>query len=147
MVITMNKELSERIYNDFPELFGFRDDMKMSLMAFGFDCGDGWFGLIYNLTKNIYEVAKKTGVLNERDFYVESVQEKYAGLIYCITYGNDDMFDLINEAETESCKICEICGDEGSCKHGPWFKILCDKCHKIKINNMADTWRGVIENP
>jgi len=40
----MNKELSKKLYDDFPELYRGKDrPLTESLMCFGFECRDGWF--------------------------------------------------------------------------------------------------------
>ena len=48
----MNKKHTERIFNDFPEIFAGRDKpIPESLLLFGFECDDGWYDLVYNLCK------------------------------------------------------------------------------------------------
>jgi hypothetical protein len=48
----MTKELDEKLCADFPEIFrDRRGGMRTTAMCWGFECGDGWFTLIYNLCK------------------------------------------------------------------------------------------------
>jgi len=47
----MNKKNTERLFKKYPEFFKYRDDMMASLMCFGFECGDGWYDLIFIIRK------------------------------------------------------------------------------------------------
>jgi len=42
----------------------------------------------------------------------------------------EKIYDLIEQAERDSYKICEICGRPGEARGGGWIKTLCDKCVK-----------------
>jgi hypothetical protein len=39
--------------------------------------------------------------------------------------------DRIREAELDSYKICDICGNPGKRRGGDWIKTLCDNCRKM----------------
>ena len=62
------------------------------------------------------------------------VKEKYGSLRCYLTSGTDKMFELISEAEEQSCTICETCGNAGQLmatdNNHPcgWLKTLCFKC-------------------
>lgn len=46
----MNKELQEKLYKDFPEIFIEHTlDMSVTCMCWGLECGDGWEPLIRNM--------------------------------------------------------------------------------------------------
>lgn len=50
----MKKENDEFLVNKFPKIFADRfGDMKTTAMCWGFDCGDGWFGIIHDLCESI----------------------------------------------------------------------------------------------
>jgi len=131
----MHKELDEKIFNDFPELFKNVDNLKVSLMAFGFECADGWFDLIYNLCKNIKAYYK--GNIPER-FSVVQVKEKFGGLRFYITSAPMEVHNMIAKAELESYRICEHCGKKHAVVKGKytsfyrddldWVLTLCDNC-------------------
>lgn len=121
----MRNELEDKLFNEFPEFFKHRENLKASLMGFGFACGDGWFDLIYKLMKDIKAVYD-----TEREyFHVVQVKEKFAGLRFYITAASSEVFDLIHTAEDESYKICESCGKSGIMRiRTNWYRTLCEEC-------------------
>lgn len=119
----MNKENTEKLYKDFPELYKQHTlSMQQTCMCWNFECGDGWFDLIYNLSK----------ALTKLDIGIEAVQvkEKYGGLRFYVNGGNVDTDKLISEAEALSYEICEVCGKKGKPNEDGWISTLCKKCRK-----------------
>lgn len=141
----MNKENTEKLFKEFPEFFKHKEDLMSSLMAFGFECDDGWYNLIYNLCKDIkhyYDthesniidkewkiVGQKKGV--PEHFYVTQVKEKFGSLRFYITGAPQQIHDMIHKAENKSYYICEGCGEKGEYYYRdelPWIQTLCDTC-------------------
>jgi len=148
----MNNELSDKIFNDFPEFFKHKDNMRASLMMFGFECGDGWFNLIYDLCRDIKDwflnnesshvvdddlnVVVRKGV--PPHFQVQQVKEKFGGLRFYIGGAPRVIHDMIRDAEFRSYFICEHCGKEcvqdgngykSFYRDGlSWVLTLCDGC-------------------
>ena len=124
----MNEENTKKLINDFPKLYrGVNMPLTQSLMSFGFMCDDGWFDLIYQLSKELTEELKKDKSLEE-DVYVVEVKEKFGGLRFYITCGTDRIFDIITKYEEKSYKTCEICGKKGKLSViGGWYRTLCKK--------------------
>ena len=132
----MREELETRLYNDFSEFFRNANNPRVSLMCFGFMCGDGWFDLIYELCKEIKEYY---GVVPET-FSVVEVKEKFGALRFYITYAPRVVHDMIDRAEKRSYRVCEECGKVNDYKKGdvpyrsfyrdklPWIQTLCDDC-------------------
>lgn len=58
------------------------------------------------------------------------VKEKFGGLRFYMTSGNDEIYDLIGEAEAKSYKTCEECGEPGEEKPMSWIRTLCDGCYE-----------------
>jgi len=58
------------------------------------------------------------------------VKEKFGGLRFYMTCGTDEIYDLISEAETLSCKTCEECGKPGEERATGWIHTLCNDCHE-----------------
>ena len=125
----MRKELTEKLYNDFPDLYEQRSwSIHESCMPWGFECGDGWFDLIYKLSKDLMAVSKKVRAVQ--------VKEKFGGLRFYFSYsGNvtkatdDKVWKLIGTAEDESYKTCEYCGSKENVKQTPgWIITLCGDC-------------------
>ena len=107
------------LLNKYPKLFG--------EMAFGIECGDGWFDLIDKLCEDITKADPEVIALQ--------VKEKFGTLRFYITAYSEigdtgEVFDLIDEAEDASEKICEECGAPGKLEGKMWFKTICEKCKK-----------------
>lgn len=122
--LKIRNEFWKKLYNAFPELFKHKDDKRQSLMYFGIEIDKGWYPIIYELTKKIYDINKKN-----KDIQTEVVQikEKFGGLRYYIHSGTDEIFKLIRDAEKKSYETCEICGAPGKLNTKGWYKTLCDK--------------------
>jgi len=58
------------------------------------------------------------------------VKEKFGGLRFYMTCANDEIFNLIEKAETLSYKTCEECGKPGEERNVGWIHTLCDYCHE-----------------
>ncbi len=118
----MNDQNTEKLIEDFPVLYrGVDLPISQNLMAFGFECGDGWFDLIYNLSNKI---AK-----SNNDVLATQVKEKFGTLRFYICGGDDEVYKAIDEAEHKSGETCEECGKPGVlCHTGGWVKTICSKC-------------------
>ena len=125
----MNKQNTEKLMKDFPTLYrGYTKPLTENLMSFGFECGDGWFQLLYDLSKKLVEI----------DLELEAVQvkEKYGTLRFYVGAATDAAFDLIFAAEEKSSTICEVCGSILGVKTGPdggWVRTLCGACRKKEV--------------
>lgn len=144
----MNAEHTEAILRDFPELFKPPSfDLRSGLMAFGFECGDGWFGLVYGLCRDLMPLYRELTPEAQESFYVTQIKEKWGTLsFYTSTIplrpgeetvsrpagefaqpGDCGAIDgLISAAETASGTICEECGAPGTLRQGGWWRTLCD---------------------
>lgn len=87
------------------------------------ECGPGWASII----KPLIEQADAEGVM------VTQIKEKYAGLRF-YTLGHSDKLDkMIDKAEDESLRTCEMCGKSGALSTtGHWLKTLCRE-HQIEF--------------
>lgn len=122
----MKQELQQKLYDDFPDLYQQRHlSIQASCMPWGFDCGEGWFSLIYDLSKKITAIAP--------DVQATQVKEKFGGLRFYFSGGNDEVYELVDAAEDESYKICENCGSrDGVTQSKGWIRTECEKCRSIK---------------
>jgi hypothetical protein len=127
----MNKSNTAKLFLAFPELYRGREKLiTESLMAFDFECGDGWYDIIYRLSHDLTKIAKDSGIEVPE---VRQVKEKLGGLrFYTGAIPNaipDGYFIRIDQAEDESECTCETCGEPGSRQeHRGWVVTLCDKC-------------------
>lgn len=99
-------------------------------MPFGFECGDGWFSLIYKLSADIERVAADAGLNPLSDAWPEvmQVKEKFGSLCFYMRGATEEMRNLIMEAQGKSVRVCEVCGKEGKLRRGGWWKVRCDGC-------------------
>jgi len=126
----MNKKHTNYLFKKYPKLFPVKDrnDLKRSLMGFGFSCGDGWFELIDKLCGDIQKEIDDDE--QNEQITVVQIKEKFGGLRYYSDYGTKKIFDLIRKAEEQSYKTCEECGNPGKLRDDlGWWKTLCDVCY------------------
>jgi len=179
----MNEELDKKLVESFPLLYSDRQgSMQATCMCWGFECGDGWFDIVWDLSSKLEPIIQgiiddnpnlscsKCGCSKERHYacktqspgrclsihedleskekppvnyyacfcdeykgsYPKAIQvkEKYGGLRFYMTAGNDEIYNLISKAEELSCKTCEECGSPGEERSGGWIRTLCSDCHK-----------------
>lgn len=82
--------------------------------------GPGWEDLV----DPIVEAADK------KDISIKQVKEKFGALRIYIGEKDDDLRQMIAEAEAESLQTCEECGEDGERRSlGGWMKTLCDRCY------------------
>lgn len=119
----MKKELEEKLVKAYPNLYQDYGGSKYeTCMAWGFECNDGWYEIIDNL-------SAKLEVLGA---VAEQVKEKFGGLRFYVLCTRPDtreqIYDLIHDAEVKSYKTCEICGKEGKPIGKAWITTLCKNC-------------------
>ena len=122
----MKKELQEKLYEEFPQLFQDRKlDIYQSPMARGITCGDGWFEIIRKACKRIMDSNPP------EDFRFGQVKEKFGGLRIYPEIHYDPAAKIIEEAEVEASNTCEWCAEtEGLVQHeGSRIITLCLDCH------------------
>ena len=86
-----------------------------------FGVKEGWFQLIKDLIVDLNKMGW--------DKQVTQVKEKFGGLRFYINSGIPEIHQRILQTETESYKICEICGEPGKPRTNGWYQTLCDS-HK-----------------
>ena len=119
----MNAELDKKLVEEFPSIFKNRNGkITETCMAWGFDCGDGWYPLIRALCICI----KHT----KQDVVADQVKEKYAGLRFYYSGGDRYIAGLVNMASTMSEYTCDECGNTSTAKirGGSWLVCRCDNC-------------------
>lgn len=132
----MSPEHTDKLIKDFPKLY--RNQANPDAPAsFYFECGDGWFSILYRLSADIEQAAREVGLTPEYEHWpvATTVKSKWGTLhYYCEAGGYVD--DLIDAAEELSAKTCETCGKPGTLVKSGWFTVLCDECRKTKGNNV-----------
>lgn len=126
-MINLDKtEYDELLLHDFPELYE-RMNMTVqeSCLGFGTEINKGWYEIIYYYSEKIHDYMKEKN-LNTR---VEQVKQKFGELRWYIDNTDDFIDKLVNKAENECEKICEVCGSREEVKNTRYITI-CNKCKK-----------------
>lgn len=129
----MKSELEKQLFDDFPQLFQGKDKPPTeSLMCFGCDCGDGWYGLIREVCEQIMETLSKTQ--NSKDFCFFQIKEKYGQLRIYVSDYSDEIAEILDKAEEKSATICEHCGTTENVTQNTlgWISSLCPTCRENK---------------
>jgi hypothetical protein len=122
----------------FPKLLPINRYAGFSL--FGFECGDGWIGLLDGTLSLLHEYASR----RTADIYLTQVKEKF-GLLRIYSRGGDEYTELIIDiAELVSGTICEICGKRGAVwsSHG-WISVRCAE-HRLENSPKEPVHRSAI---
>jgi hypothetical protein len=81
--------------------------------------GAGWAPLVNRIFDKLDSIQ---GVVK-----IIQVKEKYAGLRVYTDYDNEELQKVINDAEHQSFKMCEVCGQPGKVRGKAWYYTSCDK--------------------
>ena len=130
----MNKQLQERLYHNFPDLYAEKDySIQESCMPWGMECGIGWYFIIEHLSKAITQISK--------DVRATQVKEKFGGLRFYWRSTEpltEEQYDLVSRAvdaaEEESYLVCESCGSREDVKQSQgWIRTECNLCRLKRI--------------
>lgn len=72
---------------------------------------------------------------------IEQVKEKFGGLRFYFSGGNDEISGMVRMAELWAGNTCETCGNKGERRSGGWVRTLCDtheEEYQNKWKNMKD---------
>lgn len=110
----MSPEHTEQLFTTFPHLyrgrFQYRDIGMIG--GIGFNCGDGWFCLIWRLSRRLERAADEAGIDPKSDDWPEVVQvkSKFGTLRVNLRRSSPAFALLRNAALDASASICEECG-------------------------------------
>lgn len=123
----MSPEKTEILIAKFPKIYS---------TDFYFECNDGWFDIIYTLSKSIQEYYddKYRNHLDDYQPVAEQVKEKFGTLRFYLSNEDDKIDGMVTVAESLSAYICEFCGNKGQMRKGGWWKVECEPCHQIYLN-------------
>lgn len=115
----MDKFLSSVLRYHFPNLYP---------DYFGFECGGGWFDLLWDLSRDLSRLQRKEPLSVGT---IDQVKEKFGTLRFYIS-GSREAYNIINTYEEKSGTICENCGGLGQVIRNKrdWYRVLCEKCRQ-----------------
>ena len=109
----MTDKNTKKLIERFPNIFG---------ESFNFECDDGWFDIIFDLCRDIQQEVNNSGC---EQVVAAQVKEKFAGLRFYSSGGNEVTHAMIEKYSKLSSQTCELTGGKGSLheKNG-WYKTL-----------------------
>lgn len=105
---------------------GYRIGDKPILSRKFFSVGNGWLGIIQSLIETLNKLGWNKEIIQ--------VKEKFGGLRFYVNNLPDNAIFFISEAEKESYKTCEICGEPGEQNRiKGWVYTLCEEHRDEKL--------------
>jgi len=103
----MQKALVEKLKKACPQVWSRLGGESTNLM-FGVQVGDGWFGLLCDLSITI---AIELNNFPENRFHFTEVKEKLGRLVIRHEGSeNDSIYEMIDAFCDNACWVCELCG-------------------------------------
>ncbi len=102
----MNSDLTKRLINTFSALYRYP-------LEFGFECDDGWFGILLGLSEQLSDDASGVPTTSEDYPYAIQVKQKFGQLRWYGENLSEAMKSSIEIAAKYSLEACEICGAPG----------------------------------
>ena len=136
----MRKGLQEKFARRWPGWFDLDGTPTTTWVAWGLECGDGWFEIVWRLCSDleplVTELEKETG---ER-FEVLEVEEKLGTLRFHVSHHTDKIDERIEGAGREASRTCTVCGKAGR-RRGVSGRIACDE-HSVSA---ADSQKSLAD--
>lgn len=127
----MDNNLQNKLFDAYPSLFSNKDKTYMrSCMAWGIECGDGWYEILDGLCNLILQHEQQMDLDQYYPVKFDQVKEKYGGLRVYFSGGDDYIEGLVDMTESISYKTCEVCGNAGKSNKEGWISTLCDTHRK-----------------
>lgn len=110
----MEKQLNDLV-DRYPKIFP---------KGFYFECLNGWYGLLDALCDRLQE---RVDVHGDPQVVAQQVKEKYGTLRFYVDVASPEQLALIDQAEADSARICDICGAQGMLRNDGWMRSRCDQ--------------------
>lgn len=123
-------EVQKQLENDYPEMLGGHYG--------GLEIGYGWCEIVKQILATIKN--HEDHLLRQRgpewfgtEYFpvmVDQIKEKFGGLRFYYSGGDDYVDGIIALAEQWAYNTCEVCGERGEPRKLGWIRTLCDKHYK-----------------
>lgn len=138
----MKRELQHTLLKKYHVFFDWLREDKSELiqpMSFGIECGNGWYWILDNLMKSIYNYQKN----NNKEFIkVTQIKEKLGGLSFYYQGGDVIVRGMVWLSSNMSYNICEYCGTtENVGRTQGWISVCCKNCHDTIENRKNLPWK------
>lgn len=107
----------QELITKYPEMLG--------TLYCGIECNQGWYKLLDEL---LGKIQAHTTDNSEAPIQVFQIKEKFGGLRFYYSGGDNYIAGLVQLAEHESEKTCEVCSAPGTMRTDGWMKVRCDDC-------------------
>jgi hypothetical protein len=141
------EKFSKEMHEKYPKIFSESFD--------GFCIGPGWYQIIRSLCGNIQSHIDHRNCAREKlleknpynhlihehceQVVVEQVKEKFGGLRFYYSGGDDVVNGMVTVAESWADHTCETCGDSGSRQSiRGWLTTLCDVHYNMRIEKIKE---------
>jgi hypothetical protein len=124
----MRKDLEQKLVKRFPSWFSANGGVRHTVMPFGFQCGDGWFNILWRLCVELEPLVTELEHETGERFEIVQVKEKLGTLRFYVSHHTDSINQSIAEAQKESSRTCELCGQPWKQRQtGGGVRSVCDK--------------------
>lgn len=127
----MNPENTKKLLTTYPLLY-------RELRERCFECGDGWFDLVWQVSAEIESAAQLEGIPKTAEAWpsVGVLKEKFGTLrVQFRTRVSEAIEALVANAYERSMVTCELCGVPAQLDRerelGKWAEALCERCRKV----------------
>lgn len=140
----MTEEEDKALCQKYPKIFKNRDGSIMdTCMAWGFECGSGWFDIIdilcHEIQSHLDWKYKDLPAEEQETFQVvaDQVKDKFGTLRFYCSGGDETTEGMVSMAEAMTHRTCEDCGCPGEARGSGWIMTLCDKCDDERKRKMG----------
>ena len=92
----MDERLQKKLVIRYPEIFrDYGGDIRYTCMAWGMECGDGWFELLNRMCHDIIKLAKNKDI----KVIAHQVKEKFGGLRFY--FGIESEYTILKRLDTK----------------------------------------------
>ena len=122
----MNRRYTLTLVGQFPRLYrGWYSSDPHRSMTYGFECGDGWFRLLYTLSQQIEAYCQQHPEAAE--LIAVQVKQKFGELRFYVCPLVPAIQQMIEQARVQSRQTCERTGKPGEMCRDPngYYQTLC----------------------
>lgn len=113
----LNPDLTEKLYAAFPRLYrGRHKSPSESSMCWGFECGDGWYQLLFDLSLGLSNYLEEHP---ELDLEATQVKSKFGTLRFYLSSHDLLTEQMIEHACQRASVTCELTGKPGKLYQHP----------------------------
>ena len=153
----MDKELEKKLLEKYPlilrDMYG---DPKVTCMAWGITCGNGWYMLLENLLGTIQHHINEfnKGIQSGFPFYKDKqpipqvvalqIKEKLSSLTFYYEGGDEMIEGMVKLAKELSYYICEECGTTHNVGQTDINEgVMLTLCEKCVPENRRKNWKKI----